>query len=243
MQTRANVQTSTLGRLSPAALGAWRQSPLGDLPQCERLLLTATEEFTASGHLIIDGPRNGGMLVIVTGLVRIFRKDMSLHATGRQVTLGYRGPGQMFGFPPMLAPQRARTMEYAAAEALTGTRFLRMPAHGLLEFVTSDPAVARVMFGELAAGLLEAHDLLAENVFLPIRQRVARHLLDLAVSQGGALRVRATQHDIANAIGSVREVVSRALVRLRDDGLIRREADAYTLIDPAALHRVAADLE
>ena len=243
MRTQVRVDPSTPRQLTPAALEAWRQTALGDLPQCDRLLQKAREELTASGGLIVEGPSGGGILVVVSGLVRIFRRDMRLHAVGRQVTLGYRGAGQMFGFPPVLAPRLASTMQYAAAEALADTRVLRIPPHGLLEFITSDSAVARVMFGELAAGLLEAHDLLAENVFLPIRQRVARHLLDLAVSQGGVLRVRATQQDIANAIGSVREVVSRALVRLRDDGLIRREADAYTLIDPAALHRVAADWE
>jgi biotin operon repressor len=50
--------------------------------------------------------------------------------------------------------------------------------------------------------------------------------------------VHASQQNVADAIGSVREVVSRAMLQLRDEGLIARIDDGYEILDAAALHRV-----
>jgi CRP-like cAMP-binding protein len=61
-------------------------------------------------------------------------------------------------------------------------------------------------------------------------------MLDLAERDAGQLVVAASQQDIADAIGSVREVVSRAVLWLRDEGLIRRSGRVYVLDNPAGLH-------
>jgi CRP-like cAMP-binding protein len=234
--------------LSARALEAWRQSPIGGagLPQCDYLLEGAVEELVRAGDLIADGPRAPGRshtLLVVSGVARIYRRNVGPDASGRQVTLGYRRTGQVIGVAQVLAPKLAEVMHLAAVEAITDCEVLHLPTDDFLSFVTSDPAVAEIMFAELGGTLLEAHDLLAENVFLPVRRRVARHLLDLAFRQDGTLKVEASQQDVANAIGSVREVVSRGIIRLRDEGLIRRDDNSYILVDPASLHRVASGEE
>ena len=232
--------------LSAAALDAWRQSALGsvELRQCDRLLAAATGEVVRAGELIAEGPRPPGELhtsLIVSGLVRIYRKSGGgADAPRRQVTLGYRRPAQLIGLAQVLAPQLGPGMQLAAVEAVADCELLHLPAERFLEFVTSDPAVARIMLAELGGLLLDAHDFLTENVFFPVRRRVARHLLDLAIREAGVLKVQASQQDVANAIGSVREVVSRTIVGLRDEHLILRDGMAYVLIDPAGLHRVAS---
>jgi hypothetical protein len=48
---------------------------------------------------------------------------------------------------------------------------------------------------------------MAENVLSPLRQRIARHLLDLAVQEGDEVLVPVTVQDLAHATGTVREVV------------------------------------
>ena len=53
-----------------------------------------------------------------------------------------------------------------------------------------------------------------------VRQRVARHLLDLATSRPDASRTltaSVNQQDLANSVGSVREVVARVLAELLYD--------------------------
>jgi CRP-like cAMP-binding protein len=87
---------------------------------------------------------------------------------------------------------------------------------------------------------IEIEQMLADGLFLSIRARVARHMMDLAVSHDGALVVAEGHQEIAEAIGSVREVVSRTLVQLRDEGVVDRRGGETVLRDPAALHAIAA---
>src|SRR5262249_29826769 len=58
------------------------------------------------------------------------------------------------------------------------------------------------------------------NTFASVRQRVARHLLDLATSRLEASRTLTalvSQQDLANSVGSVRGVVARVLADLRSE--------------------------
>jgi CRP-like cAMP-binding protein len=75
-----------------------------------------------------------------------------------------------------------------------------------------------------------------------MRQRVARHLLDLAVRESEGLVVYASHQNIADAIGSVREVVSRVLRELRADGLVDRAGERIILRRPTELHRLVAEV-
>jgi hypothetical protein len=73
---------------------------------------------------------------------------------------------------------------------------------------------------------------LSENVFDPVSARIVRHLLYLAASNtdGLALTARITQRIFADAIGSVREVISRALHKLQDNVLIKYAKESITIV-------------
>jgi CRP/FNR family transcriptional regulator len=49
-----------------------------------------------------------------------------------------------------------------------------------------------------------------------------------------------TQQSLADATGSVREVVARALRELRREGAVATADDGITVLDPTALTRLAA---
>jgi CRP/FNR family transcriptional regulator len=75
------------------------------------------------------------------------------------------------------------------------------------------------------------------SAFGTVRQRVARHLLDLAstTQAGPALVVTISQQELADAVGSVREVVVRVLRELREEGYVETGHDGITLLDPQQL--------
>jgi CRP/FNR family transcriptional regulator len=65
------------------------------------------------------------------------------------------------------------------------------------------------------------------------------HLLDLASSQQGPrgpLVAHASQQELADAVGSVREVVARVLRELRLAGLVATLPDGVRILDPTGLH-------
>jgi CRP/FNR family transcriptional regulator len=75
------------------------------------------------------------------------------------------------------------------------------------------------------------------NTFWPVRRRLGRHLLDLAVDeqQGTVLLVRASHQELADHVGTVREVVARTLAGFRAAGHIANDAEGIRVLDPHAL--------
>jgi CRP/FNR family transcriptional regulator len=113
----------------------------------------------------------------------------------------------------------------------------------LLALGERDAAIAMALARELTERLYDTLDELAGHAFASVRQRVARHLLDLAARDqrgASALVASVTHQDLADAIGSSREVITRVLGEMRRAGLVGAwEGGGIALLDPAAMHRAA----
>jgi CRP/FNR family transcriptional regulator len=90
--------------------------------------------------------------------------------------------------------------------------------------------------------LYEVLEAFAGSAFGTVRQRVARHLLDLATAResGAMLLAPVSQQGLADAVGTAREVVARTLHDLRLAGLVETERNGIRLLDPDRLSDVAA---
>jgi CRP/FNR family transcriptional regulator len=91
---------------------------------------------------------------------------------------------------------------------------------------------------ELNRRLYESLQQTAVNAFGSVRQRVATHLLDLASIQQrprGRLVARVKQQELADAVGTSREVVARVLRELRLEGLVATGPDSIHVLDPTGL--------
>jgi CRP/FNR family transcriptional regulator, cyclic AMP receptor protein len=83
----------------------------------------------------------------------------------------------------------------------------------------------------------------AVNAFGSVRQRVAAHLLDLASAQQhprGRLAARVSHQELADTVGSVREVVARTLREFRVAGIVATAADSVVILDPVRLYAETA---
>lgn len=213
------IEASFLGRLpSPT----WR--PLFDRAhQVEappKAILYQEAEHTRRDHLVL----------VLDGLVRVYRTARS----GREVTLRYARRGDILGLPSVVA-----LVSPASAQAMVATKAVAMSAPTLRARAQRDSRLAWAMAEEIAGSLFNIQERMAHNVFAPIRSRVARYLLDIAAPVAGD-RVAVTSHeDIADAIGTVREVVARTLAALRDEGLTRRTDTGIMLIDLDGLRQAA----
>jgi CRP/FNR family transcriptional regulator len=115
----------------------------------------------------------------------------------------------------------------------------RIDAARLTAAARGDARVAWALAEELNRRLYETLQQTAINAFGSVRQRVAAHLLDLASTQQrpqGHLVARASQQELADAVGSVREVVARVLRDLRLAGLVATAPDRVEILDPGGLH-------
>jgi len=219
-------------QLSPSALAVWEASFFSTIAPgvTKQILATAYEQDLAPDAAIqFEEPT---LAVVVEGLLRLYVTSPA----GRQATIHYLSPGDTLGLPITIAPARVAGQRLTL-RALIPSRLVQVSPQKFRALVAQDAATAFRVCEHIVGDLLTGQSMLVENLFLPVRDRVARHVLDLAVREGQTLVVHATQQDIADAIGSVREVVSRALMQLRDEGLIRRVPDGLVICDAAALHR------
>jgi CRP/FNR family transcriptional regulator len=124
-------------------------------------------------------------------------------------------------------------------QALTDAQRLLLDLDTLREIARRDADVAWAMLGELTNTVHALWHELAATAFASVPQRVARHLLEIAAREqetaGGALVAHVSQQELADLVGSVREVVARALRDLRDERVVRVSRSGIEVIDPSLL--------
>ncbi len=86
------------------------------------------------------------------------------------------------------------------------------------------------LFSERIADLMQ---LIEEVAFRKLDQRLAALLL------GKGQRLHTTHQQLADELGSVREIVSRLLKGLAEQGLVALSREQVEILDPAGLRRLA----
>ena len=180
-----------------------------------------------AGAVVYRNDETPRLIIVVTGLLRVFLSSFD----GRQVTVRYVRSGDVAGLALVVGGPGPMNIQ-----AMTAASVLSLRVDDLRQLLATDPAVARACAEELTRQLYRVLQDLSDQSFLTVRQRLARRLLDLAaLDEGLDLVVHASQQDLADAIGSVREVVTRTLGEMRSDGLIDTARDEIALLDPLEL--------
>ena len=232
--------TGPAGHSDPAVRAALEASFLAGLPAgaLERVLAEATRLEIRAGTTFYGDAEHGQGVLVVGGLMRLYLAS----AEGRQVTVRYARPGDVVGTAALVGGPSP-----ANAQALTDVSLLTFRLRTLQDLGRSDARVAWAIAEEVTRRLYDTLEVVAGTTFGTVRQRVARHLLDLAAAavsrQAGqasqALVAPVSQQELADAVGSVREVIARALRQLREEGLVETVPHGIALLDPAALHAAA----
>ncbi len=214
---------------------AIQASFLAPLPrQTQEALLQGAREIDAAPRSMLyfesADPEQAHLVLVLDGLVRVFRTSRS----GREVTVRHARRGDVLGLPSILA--RASP---GAAHAVVASKVLMLSARRLCALAQNDSHLAWAVAEEMAGSLFNIQERLVHNVLAPVRSRVARYLLDVAVSSDVGHVAMARHEDIATAIGTVREVVARVLVEFRREGLAGRGNSGIVLLDMDALREVA----
>jgi CRP/FNR family transcriptional regulator, cyclic AMP receptor protein len=220
--------------MDPDVEEALAKSFLGRLPAdvVDPLLADQVRRDYPAGTTIYRGGEPARAILVISGLIRIFVTS----SRGRQVTIRYGRPTEVLGTALIIGGPLD-----AHGQSLSPTSVLEIDARRLEDSARRDVRLAYAMAEEVSDRLDEAIEQIKINAFGSVKQRVAAQLLDLASTQGPAAPFVAevSQQELADAVGSVREVVARALRDLRAAGIVATSTDRVEIVDPILLHEEA----
>jgi CRP/FNR family transcriptional regulator len=177
-----------------------------------------------------EGEPGAHLELVVDGLVRMY----VVAPDGRTLTIRYCRPGAVMGTASLFVPGFAMR---STMQALLPSDVIVLRPGVVRGLVDRHQPFALALLEELSARVVAFIGELHHSAFASIRQRLARHLLDIAAQRqdGTGLVAEVTQQELADAIGTVREVVARVLRDLRAEGLVGPSRDRIVITDPARL--------
>ena len=121
--------------------------------------------------------------------------------------------------------------------ALEACELLFIDARRVKELALAEPLFAWALIEELTTVLNSTQKALYVRSVGSVRQRVVSAIVDHAEALGGVVagQTRRTQHELANAIGSVREVVAAVLHELKREGLVDIHRGGLAILQPDRL--------
>lgn len=180
--------------------------------------------------VIFEGDPCRAAYFIAEGEVRVYR----LSPSGREQVLARLGPSQAFNTVPPFHPGG---VNHATVEALTPTTAYVVSTDDLRRLVGECPELALALLQDFADRLDHLTNLVEDLSLRTVRGRLARFLLEHA-DEGGVAR-RWTQDEVAVHLGTVRDMVGRALRAFADAGLVRMDRQRIVLLDREGLEAEA----
>lgn len=207
-----------------------------DLSSQELHLLAARcvrKLFRTGEILFYEGEPCKGMHVISQGRLRVFKAS----ASGREQVLAINGPGETVAEIPVFdgGPYPASVV------ALEDTEIAFISRKDFQDYCLDHPAVALKLLAFVGARLRGLVGIIEELSFTTIRQRLVAMLVRLAQSEGKKttrgieVLLPGSHQELANQLGTVRELVSRNLMRLQAEGLVDVDARQIVIKDPKGL--------
>jgi CRP/FNR family transcriptional regulator, cyclic AMP receptor protein len=215
-----------------------------DAEAARPLALTCSVRRLVRGEFLCHvGDLANEIWVVITGEV----KDILVSVDGEEVIHFVHGPGMTFGEAGFFSVDRVRIVDVVA---VAPTTVLRLDRRDLVPFMARYPQVKDRALEGLASNTRWQTTMIAALATRPLVNRLAFRLLELVDSNtdrgterstdrsdGIARTPKISQTTLAAMIGATRENVNRALAVLTEQGLVRREAGAYLLLDEAGLRQ------
>ena len=214
-----------------------RRLPLfTDLSEAELDLVArgVTTRRYGSGDIIFsEGEACHELFLVQEGSVRLFKTA----ANGRQQLLGIERAGNSLAEIPIFDGDS----HPATAQAESPTTLLRLDANVFRTFCVQHPEVALKVIKVLAHRLRRMGSLVEELSFVTVRGRLVAYLVQLAREKGRRtvngveFELAENNEELAARLGTVRELVSRNLGRLHNEGLVHLRRRLVQVPDLEAL--------
>ena len=187
--------------------------------------------YEAGEMVFLEGESSGGLCVVQQGWLKAIR----MGPDGREQVLNFLGPGEVFNAIGVFA----RDSNPATVIALEPSTIWVLRGDTMRRLLVDHPRLAEAIIHDLAGRVMHLIQLVEDLSLRTVEARLARLLLEQA--QAGTLpRQRwATQAEMAARLGTVPDVINRALRVLTQESLITVERHQIRILDKEGLERKA----
>lgn len=198
--------------------------------------LARCHDYPKNNILFYQGDPPGSIYLVMSGRV----KCTLMNEEGREVVLNVVRPGGVLGLIAALddGPQPANAITAMASRLAT------FRVDDFISWLSQQKMVQEVLMAEFGRRIRDAYQKIGEHALMGVKERLLMALLDIAEREGelepeGATIVftRPTHQELANRIGSSREVVSRMLKDLLDSDLLQAEGRVIRVSEAALVLR------
>ncbi|HEY1984987.1 MAG TPA: Crp/Fnr family transcriptional regulator [Terracidiphilus sp.] len=190
---------------------------------------TVRKPFRAGEILFSEGDSCNGLHIIAHGKIRIFKTSVN----GREQVLAVNVPGESVAELPVFDGGAFP----ASAMAIEDAEIAFISRRDFQAYCLEHPEVALKVLEVVGGRLRRLVGIIEELSFTTVRQRLIAALLKLAQSDGRTcnlgieFQLPATHQELASQLGTVRELISRNLMRLQAEGLLTVEARKIVVKD------------
>ena len=188
-------------------------------------------EYVAGQIILLEGEPCAGLSIVESGWL----KAIKIGFDGREQVLHTLSPGDVFNAISVFtdAPNQA------TVTALEPSRVWLIRREVLLRMMEEHPPLARQVVQDLAGRVMHLVRMVEDLSLRPVEARLARFLLEQAEGEAVQRRRWATQAEMAARLGTVPDVVNRALRKLAEGGLIHVERRQIRILDKEGLRNIA----
>ena len=163
---------------------------------------------------------------IVSGQVKTFQTS----DFGKELTINIYGPGDFFGFLPIL--NNEKYAESALAQKDTLITLIPIDDFKMLLFKSRDFAAKFISM--LASHASHSENQLIEIAYSSVRKKLANGLLTLS-SKLNNLTLKVSRDDLASLTGAAKETITRTLTDFKNEGIIRVEGSEIIILEMEGL--------
>jgi len=169
--------------------------------------------FAANAILINEGDTTDSLYIVLSGRVKVYASSDD----GREVVLTEYGPGEYFGELSIDGARRS-----ASIKALEPCSCRVVQGSELRQFLAEHPDFAMHLTHKLIGMVRRLTEQVRSLALQDVYGRMVRVLTELSEPVGDerVLRHKLTQQDIADRIGSSREMVNRVMKELTTGGYV-----------------------
>ncbi|GIP33349.1 Crp/Fnr family transcriptional regulator [Paenibacillus sp. J2TS4] len=206
-----------------------------DLEKIAPLFIKRT--YDKGVNVFLEEGEGDELYIIQSGVVKIYKVDDS-----REIILAIFRDGDFFGEMAVLQNEQTRS---ASAKTMEKTTVYVLKRRDFVALMNKSPQISIKILKTALDRLRKANEFITDLTILDARTRIARVLLRLTEKHGVRQKsgiiidLKLTHQQIADMTGTVRETVTKIMLELQNQQMIRVDKKKISICDVAKLERLA----